>query len=394
MFEHIAQVKGRTGSRGFTLVELLVSIAIIALLMSILLPALSRARDAANTVRCASNLRQIGTGLISYAAENSQFLPASFAFQGTTIDSSTGTAIQTPTAASYGYVHWSSHLLGTVGPEAYECPTLDRGGYPACDPQPGNFDVGQGIDPADTGSGTIPGPGGSGITAVTAPDGTGTSQTFFPDSQSIRCAYTLNESLCGQNFYAPNFQGASRQSVLVRINRVDNASGTILATEFVDEWGIVSGFERSQTSPTPICRSYRPVNGWRTAGSGADDTTASQFNVAYLPTSMQLRHTNANDLWVLDPTSNSTTADIIHDYDLGNYIPGVHQQTRLDWVGHNHGTDPRPIDRKTNFVYLDGHVETKSIYSTIPATISDTTTWEWGIKDYTIAPNNTTSSGN
>ncbi len=63
------------GTRGFTLVELLVVVAIVALLAALILPGLGRAREYAYFTTCKSNLRQMGIGILVYASDNRGRLP-------------------------------------------------------------------------------------------------------------------------------------------------------------------------------------------------------------------------------------------------------------------------------------------------------------------------------
>src|SRR5437899_6379760 len=68
-------MRGGTSEPGFTLVELLVAIGIVAILAALLLPGLAGAKASAKSVACKSNLHQIGIGLVSYTHDYEYYPP-------------------------------------------------------------------------------------------------------------------------------------------------------------------------------------------------------------------------------------------------------------------------------------------------------------------------------
>jgi prepilin-type N-terminal cleavage/methylation domain-containing protein/prepilin-type processing-associated H-X9-DG protein len=95
----------------FTLVELLVVIGIIALLVSILLPALNRARESAQRTVCLSNIRQIATAANNYMADNRGVFPFQFGRPGAIFDPMN----ETPTSWRPNWVHYlRSRYIGNT----------------------------------------------------------------------------------------------------------------------------------------------------------------------------------------------------------------------------------------------------------------------------------------
>lgn len=110
--------------RAFTLIELLVVISIIAVLASMLLPAIGVVREAAQGVRCQGNLRQIATGMLGYAGDNDGNLPP-LAIDGS---SSFGATYRwfTNLLNATGHVEvttWQAEAWGNVRSGVYRCPT-------------------------------------------------------------------------------------------------------------------------------------------------------------------------------------------------------------------------------------------------------------------------------
>ncbi len=124
------------GRSGFTLVELLVVIGIIAVLIGVLLPALSRARQQSQAVACLSNMRQLGQGLVLFAGEHKGYLPKAW-YNGRAFATKPGTGpsgrdhlpqdYSAPDAWGYRFpmLGWDYVLLKYVGnsKQVFACPT-------------------------------------------------------------------------------------------------------------------------------------------------------------------------------------------------------------------------------------------------------------------------------
>lgn len=333
-----------TRRRAFTLVELLVVIGIIALLVGILLPVLSKARESGNTVKCAANLRQVGQGFQIYLSENKQTYPAAYVYAVEPTRGAPDVGGGTAATPKRGYIHWSWFIYSTaskqnVSEAAFTCPSLPEGGLPPTNPAPGDEASETQQRDSDT-------------------------DADVNDQQVRRVAYTVNEAICPRNKFNTRVSRAGNGgffSQYVKASQIRKGSEVILATEFTEDWRVVSEPEAGDDN---VVKSHRPVHGFRP------------------------RNTSGGSGWNLTDASPDPLQRGFPDFDRVTAVPFPARagDTRLAWVGRNHG---RGKNAKSNFLYVDGHVETKTVEQTL-----SNPNWQWGERVYALKPQGVVDLGN
>lgn len=105
----VPRLRGRARGSGFTLIELLVVIAIIAILAAILFPVFAKAREAARSASCKSNLKQLGTAILMYSQDYDEKLP-----QCGWNDPGSGPVTPAQCAATGATVCWNGQIVPYV----------------------------------------------------------------------------------------------------------------------------------------------------------------------------------------------------------------------------------------------------------------------------------------
>lgn len=348
--------------KGFTLIELLVVITIIALLVSILMPALNKAKQQAYAVNCMANEKSIGQGMMQYLAEHDDTYPPSYVYpnerwdninmkdRGTWSKSKQPNLGEIVDGSINGYIHWSWFLLGkggSVDPKSFQCPTMPTGGAPATNPAPED-----------------------------AMDGQYIQDSNLIDRQAPRMAYALNIALCPRNKF--NNQSGMRSFQLVKSNKVKGNGETILATEgpkFWKAWGYP--LSAGSTSSETFVKSHRPITPFTPLGQSTTTEDAilnNSLTNQYVCYTTDGNESNNFGLWNINQQLENEGANINFDTNSLNAVGRHHPGNMKSQNSELGGT--------TNFLFADGHVSRMYIMETMEKML-------WGKRFYSVTGDNT-----
>lgn len=346
----------RRGRVGFTLIELLVVVAIIALLISILLPSLSAARAQAKAVKCGANQAGVGKAMAAHLAEAKSMFPLAYYYPSDA--SGTLNVENQPANKPFGYVHWSYSLFdrGAVQNEFFQCPEMEKGGHPRTNPgtDEANWFEGQQDD-----------------TNTTRGNATSAQRE---DKQATFMAYTANAAVMPRNKFGgiqAECGGSERQNQIVRESMIENAGQTIMVTEFNRNHLMIA----TGDSDGFVSKAHRPVHPfWAPGGDYCEYSVPGNLPVdvfQYFPPTGDGHH-NTYGLWTPSEIENA-----------GNAAANSPTVNPVNAVGRHHPGGDK-LGGTANFLYVDGHVARKTAYETLADR-------EWGRAYYGLTGRNRVS---